>query len=42
MSEFDLVISGGTVVTAADTVRADVCIRDGRIVAVAETGNGEE
>jgi len=36
MAEFDLVIRGGTVVTAADTVRADVGIRDGRIVAVAE------
>lgn len=37
MSEFDLAIRGGTVVTASDTVRADVGIRDGRIVAVAET-----
>jgi dihydropyrimidinase len=36
MAEFDLVIAGGTVVTAADTVRADVGIREGRIVAVAE------
>jgi len=33
---FDLVIRGGTVVTAADVVRADVGIRDGRIVAVAD------
>lgn len=36
MPDFDLVIRGGTVVTASDTVRADVGIRDGRIVAVAE------
>ncbi|CAA0107735.1 D-hydantoinase [Starkeya nomas] len=40
MSEFDTVIRGGTVVTAADTVRADVGIRDGRIVAVAQTLTG--
>ena len=36
MSEFDVVIRGGTVVTAADTVRADVGIRGGKIIAVAE------
>jgi dihydropyrimidinase len=36
MSEFDLVIRGGTVVTAADTIRADVGIRDGRITVVTE------
>ena len=36
MSQYDLVIAGGTVVTAADTVRADVGIRDGKIVAVAD------
>ena len=35
MSEFDVVIRGGTVVTAADTVRADVGIRSGKIIAVA-------
>jgi dihydropyrimidinase len=34
MDEFDLVIRGGTVVTAADTFRADVGVRGGRIVAV--------
>ncbi|MEM9784458.1 MAG: dihydropyrimidinase [Pseudomonadota bacterium] len=33
----DLAIRGGTVVTAADTCRADIGIRDGRIVAIAET-----
>ncbi|MBP33749.1 dihydropyrimidinase [Methylobacterium sp.] len=36
MPEFDLAIRGGTVVTASDTVRADVGVRGGRIVAVAE------
>lgn len=34
MHEFDVVIRGGTVVTAADTVRADIGIRAGCIVAV--------
>jgi dihydropyrimidinase len=37
---FDLVIRGGTVVTAADVVRADVGIREGRIVAIAERLTG--
>lgn len=34
MADYDLVIAGGTVVTAADTYRADVGIRDGRIAAI--------
>jgi dihydropyrimidinase len=34
LSDYDLVIRGGTVVTAADTVRADVGVRGGRIAAV--------
>ncbi|HEX5513892.1 MAG TPA: dihydropyrimidinase [Gammaproteobacteria bacterium] len=44
MSEFDLIIRNGTVVTAADEIRCDVGIRDGRIVALAEnlTGAREE
>ena len=33
---YDTVIRGGTVVTAADTVRCDVGIRDGQIVALAD------
>ena len=33
---FDLVIRGGTVVTASDSVRCDVGIRDGRIAALAD------
>jgi dihydropyrimidinase len=32
--EYDLVVRGGTVVTACDTVRADIGIRDGLIAAV--------
>src|SRR5215475_7190776 len=36
MSEFDLVIANGTVATASDTFKADVGIRDGRIVALAD------
>ena len=34
MDQFDLVVRGGTVVTAADTARADVGIRGGKITAV--------
>jgi Urea amidohydrolase (urease) alpha subunit len=36
----DLAIRGGTVVTAADMVRADVGIRDGRIAVVADAVEG--
>ena len=36
MPELDLVVRNGTVVTAADTFRADVGVRGGRIVALAE------
>jgi dihydropyrimidinase len=36
MPDFDTVVRGGTVITAADTCRADVGIRGGKIVAVAE------
>ena len=36
MSEFDTIIRNGTVVTASDTARCDVGIRDGRVVALAE------
>ena len=36
MSDFDIVIHGGTVATASDTVSCDIGIRDGRIAALAE------
>lgn len=42
MTEFDLVVRGGTVVTATDTMRADIGIRDGRIVALAERLTGTQ
>jgi len=35
-AEFDLTIRNGTLVTAAETVRADVGVKDGRIKAVAD------
>ncbi len=34
MEEFDLAIRGGTVVTAVESYRADIGIRDGRIIAI--------
>src|SRR5579863_2680779 len=35
MSEFDLVIRGGTAATAVDVYRTDIGVRDGRIAALA-------
>lgn len=40
MSHYDLAIRGGTVVTASDTLMADVGIRDGKIVAIADAIKG--
>jgi dihydropyrimidinase len=40
MSSYDLVIRGGTVVTAGDRARCDVGIRDGKVVALAEQLSG--
>ncbi|MEM6381945.1 MAG: dihydropyrimidinase [Pseudomonadota bacterium] len=37
MPEFDLVVRGGTVVTASDTMKADVGITEGKIVALGES-----
>ncbi|MEJ8473826.1 dihydropyrimidinase [Roseibium algae] len=43
MSSYDTIISGGTVVTAADTFKADIGIRNGRIAAIADKlENGTE
>src|ERR1700712_3677369 len=36
MAAFDIVIRHGTIATASDTYKADVGIRDGRIVAIGE------
>ena len=36
MANLDLIIKGGTVVTAADTIRCDVGVKQGRIVVIAE------
>ncbi len=40
MADYDLAIRGGTVVTAGDSVRADIGIRDGRIVALGDAITG--
>jgi len=40
MSEYDLIVRGGTVVTAADTIRADIGIAGGRIAAIADRLDG--
>ena len=40
MTEFDLVIRGGTVATASDTFRSDVGIVGGKIVALAQALGG--
>lgn len=42
MSGLDLVISGGTIATAADEYRADIGIRDGRIVQIGEGLTADE
>ncbi|MEL7139804.1 MAG: dihydropyrimidinase, partial [Pseudomonadota bacterium] len=42
MNRFDTVIAGGTVVTAADTYRADIGIIDGRIAALGQGLEGAE
>ena len=36
MTEFDLVVRGGTVVTAADTWVCDVGVRNGKIAALGD------
>ena len=40
MADYDLIIRGGTVVTASDQFRADIGIRAGRIAALAEALDG--
>ncbi|MCP3688576.1 MAG: hypothetical protein GY784_09190, partial [Gammaproteobacteria bacterium] len=36
MIEFDLIIKNGTVVTATDTIKCDIGIKHGKIVALTE------
>ena len=36
MSNFDLIVKGGTVSTASDTFKADIAVNGGRIVALGE------
>ena len=40
MSDFDLVVTGGTIATASDTFKSDIGINNGRIVALAESLSG--
>jgi len=40
MTQFDLAIRGGSIVTASDEFRGDIGIRDGRIVALADRIEG--
>jgi len=42
MSDYDLVIRGGTVATALDTFRADIGIREGRIATLADALDGSD
>ena len=42
MTDFDLIIKNGTVVTAADKTVCDIGVRDGRIVAISEHLDGAE
>ena len=39
---FDLVVKGGTCVTASEMFEADIGIKDGRIAALGEGLNGED
>lgn len=42
MSEFDLVIRGGTVVTGSDQFSADIGVKDGRVVALGTLSNSAD
>ncbi len=42
MSQFDLIVKGGRVATAADIMHCDIGIKDGRVTALAETLDGAE
>ena len=40
MTQFDLIVKGGRVATAADVMRCDIGIKDGRVTALAESPDG--
>lgn len=40
MADYDLVISGGTLVTASETMEADLAVKDGRVAAIGKGGLG--
>jgi len=40
VTQLDLAIRGGTIVTASDEFRADIGIRNGRIVSIADAVEG--
>src|SRR6478752_9115880 len=42
MAKYDLIIRNGTIVTASDSCRADVGIRQGRIVAIGDELQGSD
>jgi len=42
MSQFDVIVKGGRVATAADIMHCDIGIKDGRVTALAETLDGAE
>ena len=42
MSQFDLIVRGGRVATAADVMHCDIGIKDGRVVSLAESLEGAE
>jgi dihydropyrimidinase len=42
MSQFDVIVKGGKVATAADVMHCDIGIKDGRVTALAESLDGAE
>jgi dihydropyrimidinase len=42
MSEFDLVIRGGNIVTGSDQFAADIGVKDGRVIALGKLGHSAE
>ena len=42
MSQFDLIVKGGRVATAADVMHCDIGIKDGRVVSLAESLDGAD